>query len=237
MITVLGVIGNVASCAFFLSSAPIICQIIKKKSAGGLSGDLFVFKLFNCMLWTFYGLPIIHPHNFWVVLTNALGSLFALMYIFPYLYYASQKQRCKVVWELSVILTLFVLMVVLLLLLEHSRDLKIMIVGILCAIISSLMHLTLLSQLRMVLQTKETKYMLPYSSVGAFFKGAVWTAYGLVNFDLYIMIPNGFGIVIGAVQLILLVILMCMKSKMNNPSNYLVSNVNEKEANLALVVV
>ena len=43
---------------------------------------------------------------------------------------------------------------------------------------------------RKVLETKETKYMLPYSSVGAFFKGIVWTAYGLASLDLYIMVSN-----------------------------------------------
>ncbi|KAH7434758.1 hypothetical protein KP509_06G033300 [Ceratopteris richardii] len=183
-------------------------MIRNKSMQGGVSGDLFVFKLFNCILWMFYGLPMVHPHNFWVFLTNSFGCLFALSYISLYLYYASRKQRGRIICELGTILLLFGVLVVVVLLYKDYPRLKVMIAGTVCAVISSLMHLTLLSQMGKLLKTKDTKYFLPYSSVGAFFKGAVWTAYGLVNLDIYIMVPNGFGIIIGTIQLILFIIVL-----------------------------
>lgn len=198
----LGIIGNIASCLFFLSSAPTVIRIVKKKSSGGLSGDLYVFKLFNCLLWTFYGLPFIHPHDFWVVLTNSFGCAFALMYIAPYVLYATRKERLSMLWKLCAILASFVIMAVLVLILDKSQGNRIMVVGILCAVVSSGMHTTLLSQLGTAIHTKDTKYLQPTASMAAFLKGAIWTAYGIVNLDMYIVIPNGVGVGIGLIQII-----------------------------------
>lgn len=206
----LGILGNIVSCAFFLSSAPTVCGIIKKKSTGALSGDLYVFKLFNCLLWIFYGLPMVHPNHFWVLLTNACGAGLALIYIVSYLCYASKRQKFIIVGELLVIVSLFALLVGLLLNLQRSQAVRILIAGTICAIISSFMHLSLLFQIKMVLQTKDTKYMYPFASLGAFLKGAIWTAYGAVEFDPFILVPNGVGILTGIFQCILFAILKLM---------------------------
>ena len=67
--------------------------MVKLKSSGGLSGDLYVLKLFNCLMWAFYGLPFVHPNDFWVFLTNSIGCVFSCCYIIPYLIYASKLER------------------------------------------------------------------------------------------------------------------------------------------------
>lgn len=207
--SVLGILGNVASCLFFLSSAPRIVRMVRLKSCGGLSGDLYVFKLFNCLMWAFYGLPFVHPHDFWVVLTNSFGCAFASMYIISHLLYASKPEQISLIWKLFAIIAGFVSMVVLLFLLDRSQTSRILIVGILCAVISSCMHITLLSQCTMVLESKDVKYLQPNSSITAFLKGAIWTTYGIVDFDIFIIIPNGVGVLIGMIQMVVVVVLLC----------------------------
>eukprot|EP00250_Pteridium_aquilinum_P018160 c23971_g2_i4 orf=874-1452(-) len=142
----LGLLGNMASCLFFLSSAPTIVRIVRSKSNGGLSGDLYVLKLFNCMLWCLYGLPFVHPHDVWVVLTNSFGCVFALMYILTYFCYGTTHEKISLLWKLCTILSSFIVMVVLLVLLSRSQRQKILVVGTISTIVSSGMHITLLSQ-------------------------------------------------------------------------------------------
>lgn len=209
--SVLGILGNIASGIFFLSSVPTVVCIIRRKSSGGISGDLYVFKLFNCMLWSLYGLPFVHPHDFWVVLTNTFGCVFAVVYIIPYVCYASRKERLSVLLKVVVILLCFIIMVVLLFTLGHSRQNRITVVGILCAVVSSCMHLTLLSQTKIALQSRDMKYLHPNSSIAGFLKGAIWTAYGIVNFDIYIVIPNGVGVAVGIMQVMLAIYLRLTK--------------------------
>ncbi|KAI5072343.1 hypothetical protein GOP47_0012449 [Adiantum capillus-veneris] len=212
----LGILGNIASVSFFLSSAPTIIKIVRCKSSGGISGDLYVFKLFNCMLWCLYGLPYVHPHDLWVVITNSFGCTFALIYIGTYLSFATTKEKVSLVWKLGATLASFVTLVVLLVLLSKTRGQRILAVGVLSAIVSSGMHLTLLSQCRMAIQSRDKKFLHPTESLAAFVKGAIWTAYGLVNLDIFILIPNGVGIIIGVIQVALVLLLLRdAKSKCN----------------------
>eukprot|EP00250_Pteridium_aquilinum_P018159 c23971_g2_i3 orf=402-1403(-) len=204
----LGLLGNMASCLFFLSSAPTIVRIVRSKSNGGLSGDLYVLKLFNCMLWCLYGLPFVHPHDVWVVLTNSFGCVFALMYILTYFCYGTTHEKISLLWKLCTILSSFIVMVVLLVLLSRSQRQKILVVGTISTIVSSGMHITLLSQCRLAIQLRERKFLHPNASLAAFLKGAIWTAYGLVDFDIFILIPNGVGVMIGIIQVILVFFLM-----------------------------
>ena len=41
-----------------------------------------------------------------------------------------------------------------------------------------------------VIKSKDTKYLHPSSSITAFIKGAIWLAYGIVDFDVYIMVNH-----------------------------------------------
>lgn len=209
----LGILGNIASCIFFLSSAPTVARIVRCKSTDGISGDLYVFKLFNCLLWSLYGLPFVHPHDFWVVLTNSFGCVFALMYIIPYLCYATTKERVGLLWKLCVIVSSFIIIVVLTLVLEHSQQNRIYVVGSLSAAVSSGMHMTLLSQCGMAIKSKDAKYLHPDASLTAFMKGAIWTSYGIVNFDIFILIPNGIGVLIGVIQVVMVVLMMSKRAK------------------------
>ncbi|KAH7420992.1 hypothetical protein KP509_13G035200 [Ceratopteris richardii] len=215
----LGILGNIASCVFFLSSAPTIVRLVKSKTSGGLSGDLYALKLFNCMLWCFYGTPYVHPHDFWVVLTNSLGSLFSLMYIVAYLWVATSKEKVSLVSKLCTILLSMAILILLLVFLSKNQGQRIFVVGILCALVSSGMHLTLLSQCRMAIQSKDKQYLHPNASLAAFLKGAIWTAYGVVDLDIFILIPNGVGVIIGILQVILVIFLIHTETLSSTTSN------------------
>ncbi|KAH9790622.1 Bidirectional sugar transporter SWEET6b [Citrus sinensis] len=54
-----------------------------------------------------------------------------------------------------------------------------------------------------VIKTKSVEYMPFFLSLANFANGAVWTAYGLIKFDKFIVVSNGLGTVLGAIQLII----------------------------------
>ncbi|MCO5564519.1 hypothetical protein L7F22_018180 [Adiantum nelumboides] len=223
--TALGILGNIASVSFFLSSAPAIFRIVRCKSSGGISGDLYILKLFNCMLWCLYGLPYVHPHDVWVVLTNSFGCAFAVLCILAYLSFATRKEKVNLLWKICATLTSFIALVILLVLLSKTQAQRILVVGILSAIVSSGMHITLLSQCKIAIQSRDKKFLHPIESLAAFLKGAIWTAYGLVNLDIFILIPNGIGVMIGVIQVVLVLLLMQQIAPKLN-----VENLEDKES-------
>jgi solute carrier family 50 protein (sugar transporter) len=61
--TAVGIVGNVISFGLFLAPVQTISKIVKKKDVEEFSPDPYLATLLNCMLWTFYGLPLVHPHS------------------------------------------------------------------------------------------------------------------------------------------------------------------------------
>eukprot|EP01018_Ginkgo_biloba_P000645 Gb_13289 [translate_table: standard] len=199
----LGIIGNVTSLFLFLSPVPTFYKVWKWKSTRGFSGIPYLATLLNCMLWVFYGLPIVHPHSILVVTINGTGFVLEIIYISMFFLYCSKEARWRMVKILSIIVTFFVLVVVLTLLLAHTHDKRSLIVGLLCVVFGTCMYASPLSVMRLVIRTKSVKYMPFFLSLTAFSNGVIWTAYACIHFDIFVTIPNGLGAVLGAVQLIL----------------------------------
>ncbi|KAL2892370.1 Bidirectional sugar transporter SWEET6b, partial [Bienertia sinuspersici] len=54
-----------------------------------------------------------------------------------------------------------------------------------------------------VVKTKSVEFMPLSLSLAGLLNGAIWSAYALIKFDLYILIGNGVGALLGCIQLIL----------------------------------
>lgn len=68
---------------------------MKKKSTEEFSCVPYIVALMNCLLYTWYGLPIVSKgwENFPVVTINGLGILLELLFIFIYFWFASSKEK------------------------------------------------------------------------------------------------------------------------------------------------
>ncbi|XP_022640000.1 bidirectional sugar transporter SWEET6b isoform X3 [Vigna radiata var. radiata] len=96
--TVVGIIGNIISGALFLSPVPTFIEIWKKRSVEQFSPIPYLAMVVNCMVWTLYGLPMVHPHSILVVTINGSGSGVALIFIALFLIYSDGKKRLKEPW-------------------------------------------------------------------------------------------------------------------------------------------
>ncbi|XWS32779.1 hypothetical protein CRYUN_Cryun22dG0018800 [Craigia yunnanensis] len=200
---IVGIIGNVISFFLFASPIPTFKNIYKKKAVEEFKPDPYIATVMNCMLWIFYGLPIVHPDSTLVVTINGVGLAMELIYLTIFFIYAPKKGRLKVIGWLCIEILFLCVVALCTLLLRKTHDQRSVIVGILCVIFGVLMYASPLTIMRKVINTKSVKYMPFYLSLANFLNGLVWVTYALIRFDLYILIGNGLGALSGAIQLIL----------------------------------
>jgi solute carrier family 50 protein (sugar transporter) len=201
--TVIGIIGNVVSFFLFASPMPTFYKIWKKGAVEEFSPIPYLASIMNCLLWVFYGLPIVHPNSILVVTINGVGLFLEVIYISMYFYYAPNNKRLKVVGLLALELAFFAVVVVVTLTCLHTHEGRSKVVGILCVIFGVCMYMSPLTIMFEVIRTKSVKYMPFFLSLTNFLNGVIWVAYALLRFDPYILIGNGLGALGGAVQLIL----------------------------------
>ncbi|XP_022146077.1 bidirectional sugar transporter SWEET4-like [Momordica charantia] len=202
--TVMGIMGNVISLILFLSPLPTFIQIWKKGSVEQYSAVPYLATLINCMVWTLYGLPMVHPGSLLVVTINGTGIAIELVYIILFLVYSDgKKKRMKVLMVLLLELIFVALLTLLVLTLAHTFRLRSAIVGTICILFNIMMYASPLTVMKLVIKTKSVEYMPFFLSFASFANGVVWTAYACIRFDPFITVPNGLGTLSALIQLIL----------------------------------
>ncbi|KAF5451104.1 hypothetical protein F2P56_031400 [Juglans regia] len=93
-----GIMGNAAS--LLLYAAPILTfsRVVRKKSTEEFSCAPYIIALLNCLLYTWYGLPVVSYRweNFPVVSINGLGILLEFSFVVIYFWFASARGKMKV---------------------------------------------------------------------------------------------------------------------------------------------
>ncbi|KAM3214689.1 hypothetical protein ACQJBY_066931 [Aegilops geniculata] len=200
---IIGIVGNVISFGLFLSPTPTFCRICKAKDVKEFKPDPYLATLLNCMLWVFYGLPIVHPNSILVATINGIGLVIEGTYLIIFFIYSTNNKRMKMLSVLAAEAVFMVAVVIGVLLGAHTHKKRSMIVGIMCVIFGSIMYASPLTIMGKVIRTKSVEYMPFFLSLVNFLNGCCWTAYALIKFDLYVAIPNGLGAFFGLIQLIL----------------------------------
>ncbi|WJX32797.1 hypothetical protein P8452_21082 [Trifolium repens] len=201
--TVVGIIGNVIAGCMFLSPLPTFVGICKKGSVEQFSAIPYLATLMNCMVWTLYGLPMVHPHSILVVTINGAGCVVEIIYLTLFLIYSDRKKRLKVFLGLFLELIFISLLTFVSLTVLHTVNKRSAVVGTICMLFNIGMYASPLSIMKMVIKTKSVEFMPFFLSLASFGNGVSWTIYALIPFDPFIAIPNGIGTMFAVVQLIL----------------------------------
>ncbi|KAM0828876.1 hypothetical protein ACQ4PT_067249 [Festuca glaucescens] len=94
--TVIGIIGNGTALMLYLSPVPTFYSIWKKKTVEQYSAVPYLATLLNCMIWLFYGLPVVQPHSMLIITINGIGLVIELTYIAIFLAYSVGAARRRV---------------------------------------------------------------------------------------------------------------------------------------------
>ena len=216
--TFLSVLGTVAAFGMFCSPIPTMRRILKLRSVELYSEDPFLLTMINCGAWTLYGL--ITPDRTAPLVTNLIGLVFQTVYIIIFALNNPpnpSRFRVKVISTLSVLVvfTCFVLFGLPSMWpavgLSPSDDAdhdfqpdQTSFIGIVSDGFNILMYFGPLTIVGTVLRTRSVKYMPLAITVGTFFCSCSWLAYGLYMKDIYVLIPNGLGVFLCVIQLMVL---------------------------------
>ncbi|CAN1180727.1 Bidirectional sugar transporter SWEET3 [Linum perenne] len=200
-----GIMGNAAS--LLLYSAPILTfkRVVERKSTEEFSCIPYIIALLNCLLYTWYGLPIVSYgwENFPVVTINGLGILLEFSFILAYLWFASAKGKIKVAVILVPVILAFSIISAVSAFVLHDHHLRKVFVGTVGVVASAAMYSSPLVAMKQVMHTKSVEFM-PFSlSLFSFLASSLWLAYGLLGNDLFIASPNFVGSPLGILQLVL----------------------------------
>ncbi|XP_059443911.1 bidirectional sugar transporter SWEET4-like [Corylus avellana] len=198
-----GVLGNIVALFLFLSPVPTFVQIWKKGSVEHYSPAPYLATLVNCMVWTFYSLPMVHPHSTLVLTIDGAGIAIELTYLIIFFIFSDRKKRLKFLLGLLIELIFISVLTSLVLTLTHSHKERSLIVGIIGILFGIMMYASPLVVMKMVLTTRSVEYMPFFLSFTGFLSGLTWSTYALIQFDLFILVPSVVGVVFSMAQLIL----------------------------------
>ncbi|KAI5068428.1 hypothetical protein GOP47_0016773 [Adiantum capillus-veneris] len=200
---VLGVLGNILSLSVKpVALVPTFWRIYKKGTTEEFLVDPYVASLMNGMLWLYYG--ILDPHGLSIATVSGVGCGVQVFYISIYFWFASKKQRVRVVSLVGLACTIVGAVVVTTMLLARA-PLRLSIVGIITDITTIVVYSSLLTIMGHVVKTKSVEFMPFLPSLFLCLNGGTWMAYGITMQDLFIEVPYAIGFLLGVIQLILFI--------------------------------
>ncbi|KAG7035735.1 Bidirectional sugar transporter SWEET3b, partial [Cucurbita argyrosperma subsp. argyrosperma] len=92
---IVGIFGNGASLLLYCVPILTFWRVVKKKSTEEFSCVPYIVALLNCLLYTWYALPVVSNgwENFPVVTINGFGVLLEFSFIFIYVWFSSPKRK------------------------------------------------------------------------------------------------------------------------------------------------
>ncbi|XP_066316546.1 bidirectional sugar transporter SWEET2b-like [Miscanthus floridulus] len=200
-----GLAGNVFALALALSPVPTFKRVLKAKSTEQFDGLPYLLSLLNCCICLWYGLPWVSDGGgrALVATVNGTGALFQLAYISLFIFYAdSRTTRLKITGLLFLVVFAFALIAHASIALFDQPVRQLFVGSVSMASLVS-MFASPLAVMGLVIRTECVEFMPFYLSLSTFLMSASFAMYGLLLRDFFIYFPNGLGVILGAMQLVL----------------------------------
>lgn len=195
-----GILGNVISFLVFIAPLPTFWRIYKKKSTEGFQSLPYVCAIFSSMLWIYYAL--LKSNALLLITINSFGCVIETFYIAIFLAYAP-KQAKMATFKLLVLMNLIGFSLILVVCSYVAREaIRVQLLGWICVAFSIVVFAAPLNIIRMVIRTKSVEYMPFPLSLTLTISAVLWFMYGLLQRDLYIVIPNVLGFSFGVAQMV-----------------------------------
>ncbi|KAK7353325.1 hypothetical protein VNO80_18770 [Phaseolus coccineus] len=202
---VIAVLGNAASMSLYAAPVVTFKRVIRKKSTEEFSCIPYIIGLLNCLLFTWYGLPVVSCkwENFPIVTVNGVGIVLELSYVLIYFWFASSKGKVKVaLTAIPVVLVFCIIAAVSAFAFHDSRHRKLL-VGSIGLVVSVTLYGSPLVAMKKVIQTKSVEFMPLTLSLCSFFSSTLWLIYGLLIRDIFVAGPSVLGTPLSILQLVL----------------------------------
>ena len=193
---ILGFLANVSALMFFISPLLMMIELAKTKETKKIPYFIFVGAILNCLFWLIYGIQ----KNLWpVYFCNGVGLFLNNVFLIMFIFYVQEINAL-----LRIIINVFIisfnaLMIFIFLLFVQNTS----IAGSIAMGFNIIMFVATLQKIIEVFQFKDNSY-IPFSTiVSLLICTSLWTLYGIFQKDLYLVVPNGIGLVLALFQFVL----------------------------------
>ncbi|PFH37642.1 MtN3/saliva family protein [Besnoitia besnoiti] len=196
------VLAVLSAIFMLLAPLPTIMRVKACRNTADLHSLPYVMLLLSAVIWLVYGLL---KRDLVLLVPNACGLFVSAWYVKTFRKYCKHEQQGKllnVYIALSSLLLAGIFVAALCLGPEKATQL----VGLAAAVINVFSYAAPLSALRVILREKSTACLPVEVSMGNWICSSLWLFYGWLSEDLFILLPNLIGTLVGSVQLALLIL-------------------------------
>lgn len=203
-ITILKALASISSLCMCLSPAPSVHRVFKTQAVSDVSVIPLVSLWAACHVWMLYGL--LAGNLFPIFFTYILGDVFAVLFIIIYYRVTNEKRYvAKVAGGVGAFLLLLTLYTILGRAgVTHQTPHQVArTVGFVGICVSVILYASPFETIKQVVRTKSAASIpAVMCSVGTV-SNSLWVIYGLVDFDLFVVVPNVLCVALGVVQIVL----------------------------------
>ncbi|XP_054789094.1 bidirectional sugar transporter SWEET3-like [Prosopis cineraria] len=199
------ILGNAASISLYAAPTVTFGRVIRKKSTEEFPCIPYIIGLLNCLLFTWYGLPVVSCkwENFPLVTVNGVGIALELSYVLIYFWYATAKGKVQVAMTAIPVLLVFCITAIISAFAFHDHRHRKLLVGSIGLVVSIAMYGSPLVVMKKVIKTKSVEFMPLPLSLCSFLASSLWMTYGLLIRDIFVAGPSVIGLPLGILQLVL----------------------------------
>lgn len=207
-------VGMIICNFMWYSPIPTIIKIREKRELGNINPIPFYATVMNCIGWTIYGLI---QKNIFVFMSNITGILSGLFNIINCLIILSlpTKNSTKLSKDyeyyerlfLFVIVFWFFMLLIMMFSFSYTDDNSLKniqeYIGTLCCVFTILYYFAPLSSMKEMIKKKDASEILYLPLLINTCNSLLWLFYAFFINDMYLLIPNLFGIVLCTIQFFL----------------------------------
>ena len=202
---IFGWVGTVIATYFYIAPVVPFIKLLKGEiEVKDSPGILLICSFMNCILWADYGLVY---DKFLVYFANGIGGTITLVWITIYLIFLAKKDIA-----LSLLFNFSLLAGVVGLLLLFFWVIDKEVTGYVAMVFNILMYAAPGEKIFRVITTKDYKLIPIFSTIGGFLCSLCWFMFGLISYDINLIIPNALGLFFAILQIIAYLFYYC-KSK------------------------
>lgn len=191
---IVGIIGNAATTSLYAAPILTFAAVIRQRSVGKYSCLPYTIALFNCLVYSWYGLPVVSCQweNFLLVPINGVGVLLELSFLLIYFKFSSSNTKKKVATLTTSVILAFAITAFLSAIAIQDHGHRKLLVGSLGLITSILMYSSPLVVVKQVMRTRSVEFMPFYLSLFTFLSSSLWLAFGLLSHDVFVAVGKRF---------------------------------------------
>ncbi|XP_012853055.1 PREDICTED: bidirectional sugar transporter SWEET1a-like isoform X3 [Erythranthe guttata] len=202
----------VGAFSYFRPVIVFMKTVQRQWTTGDLSATPCLLTYVKCTFFMWYALPDVSRGNHLLFICNFVGFLFASIYIVTFLWLSPRVVVLKNVGAIFVAIAISTAHLVLPRAWLHGYERQLL-CGLVAAGFSICTCWPSVKIIDSVMKTKNVEFMSFSASISMFLNGSLWFVFGLHGLDPFVMLPNGFTSVLGALQVILYLVYRNNKSE------------------------